>query len=58
MKQIIALMEKGESRTNAARAVGIPIFTANTWFIKGKNGNPMYKEFYLNVLRVWESNKS
>lgn len=52
MDEVLSLMRKGSSRSEAAQKLNISIITVNNWYNKGMNGDLTYIKFYNNVKSI------
>lgn len=52
MDEILSLMRKGSSRSEAANSLNVNIATVNNWYNRGKRGESDYQNFYNKVKSI------
>lgn len=57
MREIVSLMEKGSTRSEAARKLDLNVATVNSWYNKGSNGALTYVKFYNDVKKIEDKRK-
>ena len=52
MDEILSMMRKGSSRSEAANSLNVNIATVNNWYNRGKRGESDYQNFYNKVKSI------